>query len=193
MAFTPSNPLYAHLLHTCGGWSEAAELVNAINNAGGTNVLSPGVVLPYAGTAAPTGFLACDGSAVSRTTFSALFAAVATTWGSGDGSTTFNVPDFRDRSLIGTSPGSLSGNRPTARSLGQTLGEETHTLILSEAPAHTHSCGGGNFIGDVQNNQEFVSTGGDTGTTVANTDVQGGGGAHNNMQPSAVIQWIIKT
>lgn len=60
-----------------------------------------GVVLPYAGASAPTGFLLCDGSAVSRTTYSALFAIISTTFGVGDGSTTFNLPDMRSRMPIG--------------------------------------------------------------------------------------------
>ncbi|MEM7179569.1 MAG: phage tail protein [Spirochaetota bacterium] len=54
-----------------------------------------GTTLPYAGSSAPTGFLLCDGSAVSRTTYADLFAILGTTWGSGDGSTTFNLPDAR--------------------------------------------------------------------------------------------------
>lgn len=64
-------------------------------------VVPIGVVLPYAGSSAPTGFLLCDGSAVSRTTYSALFAIISTTFGVGDGSTTFNLPDMRSRMPIG--------------------------------------------------------------------------------------------
>ena len=67
----------------------------------------PGMVFPYAGTSAPTGFLLCDGSAQSpRTTYAALFAIISTTYGGGDGSTTFNVPDLRGRSIIGAGTGS---------------------------------------------------------------------------------------
>jgi len=61
-----------------------------------------GLILPFGNTTAPTGFLSCDGSAVSRTTYSDLFTAIGTTWGSGDSSTTFNVPDLRGAFLRGT-------------------------------------------------------------------------------------------
>lgn len=72
----------------------------------------PGAVMAFAGSSAPTGWLSCNGAAVSRTTYAALFAAISTTWGSGDGSTTFNVPDFRGMFLRGTgtnATGSSSG------------------------------------------------------------------------------------
>lgn len=61
-----------------------------------------GIIQPFGGASAPTGYLACDGSAVSRTTYAALFAAIGTTWGAGDGSTTFAVPDLRGAFLRGT-------------------------------------------------------------------------------------------
>lgn len=63
--------------------------------------LSPGVIVAYGGNAAPEGWLECNGQAVSRTTYSALFTAIGTTWGSGDGSTTFNIPDLRGEFLRG--------------------------------------------------------------------------------------------
>ncbi len=66
------------------------------------NILPAGLILPFGNTTAPTGYLACDGTAVSRTTYATLFAAIGTTWGTGDGSTTFNVPDFRGAFLRGT-------------------------------------------------------------------------------------------
>lgn len=72
--------------------------VQAAISAGAT---PPGAVFPFAGASAPTGYLACDGSAVSRTTYSDLFSAIGTTWGVGDGSTTFNVPDLRAAVLRG--------------------------------------------------------------------------------------------
>lgn len=60
-----------------------------------------GLIFPYAGSSAPTGFLLCDGSAVSRTTYAELFALIGITYGAGDGSTTFNVPDLRGSVIIG--------------------------------------------------------------------------------------------
>ena len=64
-----------------------------------------GVITPFAGSSAPTGWLLCDGSAVSRTTYSTLFAIISTTYGVGDGSTTFNLPNLRSRSVIGVGAG----------------------------------------------------------------------------------------
>jgi microcystin-dependent protein len=99
----------------------------------------PGAILPYAGATAPSGFLLCDGSAVSRTEYAALFAVCGTTFGAGDGSTTFNVPDLRGRVPVGVdgSAGRLSAND----ALGNTAGAETHALSSAELAAHTHAVG----------------------------------------------------
>lgn len=68
-------------------------------------LIPSGVISAYGGTSAPTGYLACDGSAVSRSTYASLFTAISTGWGAGDGSTTFNVPDLRSRSIVGSGTG----------------------------------------------------------------------------------------
>ena len=88
-----------------------------------------GIVLPFAGSTAPQGYLLCDGSAIDRTTYADLFDAIGTTYGIGDGSTTFNVPDLSGRVILGASQ---------SYSLGTTGGEATHTLTESELPAHSH-------------------------------------------------------
>ena len=88
-----------------------------------------GVVLPFAGSVAPQGYLLCDGSAVDRTTYANLFAVIGTTYGSGDGSSTFNLPDLSGRVVLGVSQ---------SHALGTTGGEATHTLTESELPAHSH-------------------------------------------------------
>lgn len=147
-------------------------------------VIPAGSVVDWAGTSAPGGWLACDGSAVSRSTYAALFSAIGTTWGVGDGSTTFNLPDLRGRATIGSG----TGSGLTARTVGtQNIGAETHTLVIGEIPAHTHAitfaatsglASGANF--------NLSTSGGATGSA-------GGGGSHNNMQPSAVVMKIIKT
>lgn len=69
------------------------------------NITPTGVVLPFAGSAAPTGWLVCDGSAVSRTTYASLFSTISTSFGAGDGSTTFNLPDMRGRTPVGVGTG----------------------------------------------------------------------------------------
>lgn len=172
-----------------------------------------GTILPWAGPNVPAGYLACDGSTYSSSTYPQLFAAIGTSWGSG-GSGTFNVPDLRDCTPIGVSPGGLSLGRPTPRSLGQMGGEEAHQLVTSELsghthgitdPGHRHTPGGGlasfAVTASVSGNYQLPSgtsvdyytntSTAPTGITI--TDSTGGNLPHNNMQPFAVVLWIIKT
>lgn len=95
-----------------------------------------GSVKMYAGSSAPSKWLFCQGQAVSRTTYAKLFAAIGTTYGAGDGSTTFNLPDFRGRTAIGAGTGTASG--ATAHALGQREGAET-VLLTDQQVAHGHS------------------------------------------------------
>jgi len=88
-----------------------------------------GAVLPYGGTAAPTGFLLCDGSAVSRATYADLFAILSTTFGAGDGVTTFNLPDMRGKFPLGKAAAG------TGSALGSTGGTIDH---VHTGPSHTH-------------------------------------------------------
>jgi len=161
-----------------------------------------GVVAPYAGASAPGGWLLCYGQAVSRATYANLFAVISTTYGTGDGSTTFNLPDLRGRVVAGQDDmGGSSANRLTNQTggldgdtLGATGGAETHTLDTTQIPAHSHTetvhsaSGAGteapiNFVGR-----------GDAGTNNASLSVDntGGGGAHNNVQPTIILNYIIK-
>lgn len=105
-----------------------------------TALVPAGSMTMYGGTTAPSGWLMCDGSAVSRTTYSALFAIISTTFGVGDGSTTFNLPDFRQNFPIGKA---ASG---TGATLGETGGAIDHDHTVSDhthsVPAHYHSTSG---------------------------------------------------
>jgi microcystin-dependent protein len=94
-----------------------------------------GCVLPFAGSAAPTGFFICNGQAISRVTYASLFAVIGTTYGAGNGSTTFNVPDLRSRTVVAAGQGSGLSNRI----LSTTGGEEAVTLNVSQIPSHNHS------------------------------------------------------
>lgn len=93
-----------------------------------------GSVMQYASSSAPTGWLICDGSAVSRTTYATLFAVISTTYGVGDGSTTFNLPDTQGKSVFGYNSGDSSFD-----AIGETGGSKTTTLTTNELPAHTHT------------------------------------------------------
>jgi microcystin-dependent protein len=104
-----------------------------------------GTVLDFAGVTAPDGWLMCYGQAVSRTTYKNLFDQIGTTFGAGDGSTTFNVPDLRGRICVGKdNMGGTAANRMTSAggvtgtTLGAVGGAETHTLTTAQVPAHTH-------------------------------------------------------
>lgn len=92
-----------------------------------------GIISQYAGATAPSGYLLCDGSAVSRTTYASLFTAIGTTYGTGNGTTTFNLPDLRQRVPVGKySSGTFS-------TLGVTGGAENMTLSTANIPTHTHT------------------------------------------------------
>ncbi len=166
-------------------------------DAGAVSVLMPsGSLMPYAGASAPTGYLLCDGAAISRTTYATLFALVGTTYGSGDGSSTFNIPDLRGRVIAGQDDmGGASANRLTGLTggvdgdvLGGSGGAETHTLSIAEMPAHTHTYTAHDALG-------ATGSGGDAQlrTATESTSSTGGGGAHNNVQPTIILNYIIKT
>lgn len=105
-----------------------------------------GTILDYAGATAPNGWLLCYGQAVSRTTYKNLFARIGTTYGAGDGSTTFNLPDCRGRAIIGKdNMGGTAANRVTTAgggidgtTLGAAGGAEKHQLTAAQMPKHTH-------------------------------------------------------
>lgn len=98
------------------------------------NIFQPGDLI-FSGAGTRAGALLCDGGAYSRTTYAALFAAISTTFGIGDGTTTFNVPNYLGRGILGAG----AGSGLTVRTLGQTGGAETFTMSASQLPAHTHT------------------------------------------------------
>ena len=92
----------------------------------------PATIQMFAGSTAPPGWLLCDGTAVSRTTYAALFAAIGTTYGVGDNSTTFNLPNLSDRFPIGASG---------TKAIGTSGGGATKTIAAGNLPPHTHAAG----------------------------------------------------
>ena len=99
---------------------------------GDANGINPGIIESYSGSSVPDGYLFCNGQAVSRTTYSDLFAVIGTTYGSGDGSTTFNLPNLNGRSIVGKD----SSNFTT---LGATGGSINTTLTTANIPSHSHT------------------------------------------------------
>ncbi len=164
-----------------------------------TAIIPIGSVMPFAGVAAPAGWLLCFGQTVSRTTEAALFAVLGTTYGIGDGSDTFNLPDLRGRIIAGQDDmGGVSANRLTNSAggvngdvLSNTGGNETHSLTTSELAAHTHTLTG-NF--DYARNGQDQSPDNlwDTLGSGAVTGSSGSGAAHNNVQPTIILNYIIK-
>jgi microcystin-dependent protein len=150
--------------------------------------LPVGVVLPFAGGTVPTGWLDCDGSAVSRTTYADLFAIIGTTYGVGDGTTTFNLPDFRSRSILGAG---APGGGLTTRARGDTGGAETHTLTEGEMPSHTHPLTSEVQVSTGGFGPDFPPTGALDRFGITATDATGGGGAHNNVSPFGVTTMMI--
>lgn len=163
-------------------------------------MLPVGSVLPYAGSNAPSGWLLCDGSAVSRSTYSDLFNVVGTTFGAGDGSTTFNLPDLRGRFPLGLdNMGGNSANRVTASqadSLGGTSGAEDHTLSASELAPHTHNVTfpGRNSTGGDPDASRFsgVTTIGNNFNLTKTSASAGSGSPHNNMPPYISLSFIVR-
>ncbi len=107
------------------------------------NVWVPvGVIQAFAGSTSPSGWLECDGSAISRTTYADLFAVIGTTFGSGDGSTTFNLPDLRGEFIRGWDNGrGVDASRAFGSNQSDQNRSHTHTATINNAGAHTHNSG----------------------------------------------------
>lgn len=139
---------------------------------GGATFTPTGVVLPYAGTTEPTGWLFCYGQAVSRTTYADLFIALGTTYGAGDGSTTFNLPDMRGRVAAGRdNMGGSAASRLTTTVLDKTSeggvgGSQTHTLTAAQSgsPTHNHGSSGGMSANSTHSHTSSYSTAVSSGT-----------------------------
>lgn len=158
----------------------------------------PGVMMMYGASTAPTGWLLCNGAAVSRSTYADLYAIIGTTYGNGNGSTTFNVPDLKGRFPLGYG----AGSGLTSRSLNDQGGEEEHTLTEAEMPSHSHdvktthsgeetasALGGENLLGYTDANISDTPIASGTDAIVS----AGSDSAHNNMPPYTVVNFIIKT
>lgn len=178
-----------------------------------------GALIAYAGSTTPSGWLLCDGSAVSRTTYASLFTAIGTTHGVGDGSSTFNLPDMRGRVAAGKDDmgGSAASRLTTAGSgvdgatLGAVGGAQNVALTSAQNAAHTHTLYaptgdgvGGAYINYLADSGSAlpIQAASLPRTVVApaaldgsayGASSSGSGTAHNNAQPTLVANYIIKT
>lgn len=176
-----------------------AYVVAAVAAAGGALT---GEIKIWPGASAPSGYVFCYGQELSRATYAGLDAVLGETWGDytdgsgGEGTTHFRVPDLRGRVVAGRDDmGGSAANRLTGQSggcdgdLGNVGGLETHTLTVNQMPSHSHSLNAytaGNAVqpgfSNIRNNN-----------TQLTTNSAGGDQAHNNVQPTAVVNFIIKT
>lgn len=190
------------------------------NNA--DDLMPIGAVIDYASDVMPSSkWLLAYGQAISRTTYATLFGRLGTTYGSGDGSTTFNLPDLRGRVVAGQDDmGGTSADRLTGLSggvdgdvLGGSGGAQSHTLSVAEMPSHWHQvtsrinnttgANNGSAFGIEQgttggSTYYKVATSGVTNDNIVGNNVAvgalptGGGSAHNNVQPTVILNKIIK-
>lgn len=154
------------------------------------DTLPVGVIIPFGGDTIPDNWLLCNGQAVSRTTYQELFNTIGTTYGTGDGFTTFNLPDLQGKIPVGKDE-----NDTDFDTLGETGGEKEHTLTINEMPSHNHDLpykwvsGNGDHIGTVDG---MTTTWTEQKYWEIHTTQKGGGQPHNILQPYIVQNYIIK-
>lgn len=158
-----------------------------------------GEIKMWAGDEIPDGWLLCDGSEVSKTEYPYLYGVIGDLWGVPNSSSNFKLPDFTGRAPVG-----YASSDTDFDTVGKTGGEKTHKLTTTEMPSHGHSGNGWTFS-VYKGTRSSESVGGISGTGYimtqvasggswggyATTPAAGGGGAHNNLQPFAVIKFII--
>lgn len=155
----------------------------------------PGALTPYAGASAPPGWLLANGAAVSRTTYAALFAVVGTTYGVGDGSTTFNLPNLKGRVPVGIDPA-----QPEFNALGKADGVKAHLHTLTNAAAAIMASGAGQIplryksvAFNVNQRVNGVSVAAASGVSTEATEVFGTTDGTENLPPYITLVFLIKT
>ena len=144
-------------------------------------IMPVGALTAYASSTPPQGWLLCNGQTVSRTIYARLFHVIGTTYGVGDGSTTFTLPDVRNRKIT---MASTTGN------IAQTGGEANHTLLTAELAAHTHTLPD---TDSVTNGTAALRTNDGSGNAGSlATDSAGSGTAHNVLDPYMAMYYLIR-
>ena len=172
------------LNYGCISTSKSGEFSVGDANNKAVPVMPVGCVIPFAGAAAPTGWLLCQGQAISRNTYAQLFSVIGTTYGSGDGKTTFNLPDMRGRVAVGSDA-----------NLGQKVGAKSVSLNEAQNGRHSHMLpmDYGQHDGSNRGPNVWSDYGRfDTNRSYNSAD-SGEGAAHENRQPSLYLNYLIKT
>lgn len=191
--YLPTNTAFKFVFKTSGGVTVLTQ-----DNISLISVATPpapaavptGAILPYGASSAPSGYLLCDGTAQSRTTYAALFAVIGTTYGIGDGSSTFNMPDMRGRFAFGLA---TSG---TGNALGATFGAIDHTHT---GPSHTHTVSGttandsGAAAGIQSGSGGVCAAEPHTHTFSVTSGASGTGATGTANPPGLTFQFIVKT
>lgn len=212
--FAPKNSIYVANDRGSGSWTVLPDLRPELIG------VPVGSISYYPGLIAPSKWFVCDGAAVSRATYSSLFEVIGTTYGEGDGSTTFNLPNAQENIIAGNGlMGGVSANRLTGRPggingniLGAKGGERDHTLLSTEVPAFSGTTSEGGAHSHPSQSGVLRRTGSLTVATTGSKNMtsksvgetneagahfhtitvnSGGGGAHSNLQPYIVLNTII--
>lgn len=173
-----------------GTWNPVGSILgpqgeNGIDGTDGS-IAPVGSIVIWGSEDIPENYLKCEGQVLSREEYASLFNVIGTTFGDGDGTTTFALPDMRNYVVVGMS------DDTDINAIGKKYGEKEHTLTVDEMPSHDHvihanipNAGGNDTL--ILKNAAYWSSGVDM-----HTYATGGGQAHNNMQPSMAMVFIIK-
>lgn len=165
----------------------------AVEAAHAANGVLTGTVVAFAGTSAPPGWLPCDGAPVTRAAYPALFGVLGVAHGSGDGTTTFNVPDYRGRFLRGVD--GTAGRDPdaasrTAATLGGAVGNTVGSVQDEEFKSHIHQASRNDFLMACTNPPTSIVANGQGGCKDAPPTAAAGGS--ETRPKNAYVNWIIR-
>lgn len=191
VGYFPVSKHSGYLDHSWFDLSEDFTFTGEVNLATSTmfgvqgGLMPAGSITAYATTTAPEGWLACDGSEISSTTFSALFDVIGYSYGGSPGGD-FNLPNLNGRNIIG-----YGSATTTIDTMGETGGQDVHVLSIAELPAHTHTIAYNNNDGGSSSGTNLQSTSVSDNAAKTSSSV-GSGTAHNVLDPFIVLRYIIK-